>query len=284
MEISCNSIDEINLIQFCSENGISLPKYETKIVDGKYLSKASVDGEILAEGLDSDEKEAIKSSAQSLLFKLKNKLENTGHISSKVNNEANGNPIGDLQELCAQKGYSSPEYKSIKMGYDHSPNFITKCKLIIDGNEVVGEGRGRSVKVSKKAAAEEIIRKLNALNFNNYLETPDSEFESKLIRFLSETFSYNFELNIYIEDNENKDYCKKLDKIAPIIGCDVKFTESKDNKVVLRLIIPHLNNYVLITTYGSSDEGLKESKEIAAKKAILSLQILNENNNYYSYN
>ncbi len=113
---------------------------------------------------------------------------------------------------------------------------------------------------------------MNALKFSNYLETPDSEFESKLIRFLSETFSYNSELNIYIEDNENKDYFKKLDKITLIIGCDVKFTESKDNKVVLILVIPHLNNYVLITIYGSSDEEIKESKEIVAKKQFYHLK------------
>ncbi len=127
--------------------------------------------------MDIDEKEAKKSSAQRLLFKLKNKLENvnqttresgensinntrsvgqntnstglnTGHVSPKVNNEVNSNPIGHLQELCAQKSYSTLKYKSIKMGYDHSPNFVTKCKLIFDGNEAVGEG-----KVSKKAAA-----------------------------------------------------------------------------------------------------------------------------------
>jgi dsRNA-specific ribonuclease len=193
MEISCNSIDEINLIEFCNENRISLPKYEVKEIDGKYLSKASIDGEILAEVLDSDEEEAKKSSAQSLLFKLKNKPTNVEQITQKFEQismdgnkkggESTGvskdtsdgssapktkvidNPIGYLQEYCVEKGYSLPKYGvPVKSGDDHRPTFVSDCKLVIDDKEIIGEGKGRNKKECKRASAEDAIRQMSENN------------------------------------------------------------------------------------------------------------------------
>jgi hypothetical protein len=207
----------------------------------------------------------------------KNAINSRHNMVSKNKNLIENNSVGYLQEFCVQNGHDLPVYEGpVKSGEDHSPNFLHKCKLTINGTEIVGEGSGGSVKISKKVTAKEVIRKLNIFDMSNDLQTPESKFETKLIKFLTENFSDNSKINVYTEETGNQRYCKKLDKIVLIIGCDVKFTESKENKVVLRLVIPHLNNFVLITTYGSSDEGLKESKEIAAKKAILSLEILNK--------
>jgi hypothetical protein len=266
------------------------------------FSKLNILEEIINNELADIVSDANISSAKNLLLKTKKNLDSItrefNQISFNGSQSNNKNPInsshnmvsknknliltennsvGYLQEFCVQNGYDLPLYEGpVKSGEDHSPNFSHKCKLTINGTEIVGEGNGGSVKISKKAAAEEVIRKLNPFKMSNDLQTPESKFETKLIKFLTENFSHNSEINVYTEETGNEDYCKKLDKIALIIGSDVKFTESKDNKVVLRLVIPRLNNYVLITSFGSSDEGLKESKEIAAKKAILSLEILNK--------
>jgi dsRNA-specific ribonuclease len=193
MEISCNSIDEINLIQFCNENEISPPKYEVKKIDDKYLSIVTIDGGLSAEGSANTETEALESSAKSLLFKLKNEPTNveqitqkfkqismdgnktdgkstgvskeTSHNSSAPKTKVIDNPIGYLQEYCVEKGYSLPKYgEPVKSGYDHTPTFASDCKVVIDDKEIIGEGKGSNKKECKKAAAEDVIKQMSEKN------------------------------------------------------------------------------------------------------------------------
>jgi hypothetical protein len=297
----------------CFNNKISDPKYETKECAGMKVTKITI-AEV--KGMAQKGSDSINNTAMHLLHDIDNKpihevIKKFNHISitdenhnnsngsdtnSSSNNVSNqepliidnkviSNPIGHLGEICAKNKYSPPDYvDKMSSGPAHSPEFVVECKVIIKGNEFVAEGKAKTKKDAKKSAAENVLRKMSENGFKNGLQSLnyEPEVKTKLINYLSENFSNNSnnsnnsEYNVYIEDNENKEYYKKLDKIAPIIGCDGKFTESKDNKVVLRLVIPHLNNYVLITSFGSSDEGLEVSKEIAAKKAILSLEILNK--------
>jgi dsRNA-specific ribonuclease len=191
MEI--NSVDEINLIEYCNENEISLPKYEVKEIDGNYLSIVSIDGGFSAEGSASTEAEARKSSAKSLLFELKNKPTIVEQITQKFkkismdDNKKDGkstdvsketsngssapktkvidNPISYLQEFCVEKGYSLPKYgEPVKSGYDHTPTFVSNCKLVIDDKEIIGEGKGRNKKECKRASAEDAIRQMSENN------------------------------------------------------------------------------------------------------------------------
>ena len=65
------------------------------------------------------------------------------------------NPIGYLNEFCQQYRYAPPDFgKPIKNGAEHTPTFVIKCKLTINGTEIVGQGEGRTVKDAKKASVE----------------------------------------------------------------------------------------------------------------------------------
>jgi hypothetical protein len=306
---------ENNFIQelknYCFNNKISDPEYETTEYAGMKVTQVTIAEVVTAKGMAQKDSDSINNAAMLLLHDIDNKPidevikkfnqisitdenhnnSNGSDTNSSSNNVSNqepliidnkviNNPIGHLGEICAKNKYSPPDYvDKMSSGPAHSPEFVIECKVTIKGNEFVAEGKAKTKKDAKKAATENVLRKMNENGFKNGLQSLnyESEVETKLIKYLSENFCDNSELDAYIWDNENKEYCKKLDKIAPIIGCNVKFTESKENKVVLRLVIPHLNNYVLITSFGSSDEGLEVSKEIAAKKAISMLKVINCN-------
>jgi len=211
--------------------------------------------------------------------------ENFSHIISQNSvqipaiDESMGNPIGYLQELCTKNGYSLPKYEDpIRYGVDHRPEFITKCRININGREFVGEGKGFNKQISKKASAQDVITKMRENTNNssrNESKTHDSrpDREEQFIDYLSDNFSGNSELNVQIKSNDCN-YCEKLARIAAFIGCNVNYIEVNNDKVMLRLVITHLSNDTLITSYGSSHNGL-EAKEIAAEKAILMLKTLN---------
>jgi hypothetical protein len=306
---------ENNFVQelknYCYNNNISNLKYETKECAGMKVTQVTIAEGITAKGVAEKDFDSMNKAAMLLLNEIDNKpidevikkfkkisiidenhnnsngLETntssnnvSNHEPLTIDNKVISNPIGHLGELCAQNKYSLPYYvDKMSSGPAHNPEFVAECKVTIKGNEFVAEGKAKTKKDAKKAAAENVLRKMNENGFKDGLRSLNYEpkVETKLINYLSENFSDNSELDVYIGDNENKEYCKKLDKIAPIIGCNVKLTEYKDNNVMLRLVIPHLNNYVLVTSFGSSDEGLEVSKEIAAKKAVFMLKVINCN-------
>jgi dsRNA-specific ribonuclease len=74
------------------------------------------------------------------------------------------NPIGYLQEFCFKNSLKVPEYsEELKTGEEHCPLFIAKCVLNVENREIVGWGSGKRKKRAKRAAAEDVVRKI--INF-----------------------------------------------------------------------------------------------------------------------
>ncbi len=57
-----------------------------------------------------------------------------------------------LQELCSAGSLGSPEYRLIESGPDHEKSFDA---AVLVGNEMLGQGAGRSKKEAEQAAAEQ---------------------------------------------------------------------------------------------------------------------------------
>jgi dsRNA-specific ribonuclease len=71
------------------------------------------------------------------------------------------NPIGYLQEFCFKNSLKVPEYsEELKIGEEHCPLFVAKCVLNVENREIVGWGSGKRKKRAKKAAAEDVVRKI----------------------------------------------------------------------------------------------------------------------------
>lgn len=78
------------------------------------------------------------------------------------------NPVGKLHELCVKKHWPSPDYQDIdEKGQQHEREFIIKCK--IDGIKIEVTGTGKTKKLAKRQAAQEMLGRLREDN----LERPD---------------------------------------------------------------------------------------------------------------
>ncbi|XP_068101534.1 interferon-inducible double-stranded RNA-dependent protein kinase activator A isoform X2 [Hyperolius riggenbachi] len=88
----------------------------------------------------------------------------TRDASKQPANQAQGNPIGSLQELAVQKGWRMPEYfVSQEDGPAHKREFTLSCRV----ETFVETGSGTSKKVAKRIAAEKLLDKLHSIPADN---------------------------------------------------------------------------------------------------------------------
>ena len=74
------------------------------------------------------------------------------------------NPVSALQEFLIKKGESPPEYSEIgRAGEPHEPLFTIEATCRFRGRQLVAEGTGRTIKIAKKSAAQNLLVKVIAL-------------------------------------------------------------------------------------------------------------------------
>lgn len=108
-------------------------------------------------------KAAERMAAQSLLDKLPKAFASPAKNTDVAATDAGSNPIGALQEWCAQKRYSCPEYSFDRSGPDNAPVFACTCVVIVDEGKKewkgVGTQKGAAKTDAAKNACAELLKK-----------------------------------------------------------------------------------------------------------------------------
>ena len=80
---------------------------------------------------------------------------------SPHNDGINGNPVGDLQEMCMKRRLPLPVYEvGLEKGAPHERCFIIVCA--VDGN-LKESGSGKSKKLAKRQAAHKMLNTLKSM-------------------------------------------------------------------------------------------------------------------------
>lgn len=147
MEIDYSQIDAINrCLKRCDEEDIAEGLVLTKQIVAKQQQQA-IGGSGSHDGGDDDDISQM-----------------TAHPLIEVeipNDEVN--PVGKLHELCVKKHWPSPDYED--KGENGPPNereFIMKCK--IEGINIEVTGTGKTKKIAKRLAAQEMLGRLREDN------------------------------------------------------------------------------------------------------------------------
>lgn len=80
-----------------------------------------------------------------------------------------------LQELCSAASLGSPDYQLEESGPDHEKTFLARVKV---GDEILGQGAGRSKKEAEQAAAEQAWGELAARREGSPDPDPDPSMPS----------------------------------------------------------------------------------------------------------
>jgi len=171
------------------------PKYDLVQIEGAvheptFKYRVSV-GELLATGCGQSKKKAKHTAAKQMLDKLIALQQNqpSGNVSSidsvgviqqpkasKVvelpkdldaelmsphDDGINGNPVGDLQEMCMNRRLPPPVYEvGLEKGAPHERCFIIVCAV---GGNLKESGSGKSKKLAKRQAAHKMLNTLKSM-------------------------------------------------------------------------------------------------------------------------
>ena len=139
----------------------TVPKYKVSKTDLEDCLEAIFGGVYLSN--------SIEKTKEFFYFLFKDKLE---YFKSEISTEKGKeeilkqtvcelNPINVLQEYFQKKGLALPEYTlDKKKGKEHDPVYFIKCKVEVDGKEIISTGKGRNRKTARKNAAEKILKKI----------------------------------------------------------------------------------------------------------------------------
>ena len=165
----------------CDKQGI-VPQYNLLTVDDKmhpplFQYRVTV-RQLTSTGCGQSKQKAKQSAAKALIGKLidanKSDTENlmvpdlTCNLKVPYDNvdSIQENPVGRLQEMCKARMWRNPTYIHHEEGLPHQRKFSIDCVL---GSEhpVITSGSGKSNKLAKRQAANEMIRRLTEFPMKN---------------------------------------------------------------------------------------------------------------------
>jgi len=169
------------LQEHCDKQGI-VPQYNLVMVDDKmhpplFQYRVTV-RQLTSTGCGQSKQKAKQSAAKALIGKLidANKSDTEDlivpdltcnlKVPSDNDDSIQENPVGRLQEMCKARMWRSPTYINHEEGLPHQRKFSIDCVL---GSEhpVITSGSGKSKKLAKRQAANEMIRRLTEVPMKN---------------------------------------------------------------------------------------------------------------------
>jgi len=158
-----------------------VPQYNLVMVDGKihqpvFQYRVAV-GQLAATGCGQSKQKAKQSAAKSLLGKLIDVKKSgaadvlishhTKNMLTLYDNDdgIQGNPVGMLQEMCRERMWRPPTYLHREEGLPHQRRFTMDC--VLGEHSVTSYGSGKSKKLAKRQAANEMIKKLKEFPMEN---------------------------------------------------------------------------------------------------------------------
>ncbi|XP_056320726.1 interferon-inducible double-stranded RNA-dependent protein kinase activator A homolog [Danio aesculapii] len=218
-------------IQLLHEYGIkisSAPQYELIHADGdahqpSFMFNVTI-GEVTCKGRGSTKKAAKHEAAEAALKLLKR---DSQIIDQRDNNglspEAGeaSNPVGILQELAMQRVWCLPEYVVfMETGPGHMKEFTIACRL--EGLEETGSGSSK--KLARRAAAENMISKLQSLSGSSEItwSPPSRVYVESLRNSTGEKVSLLKRTPLSLP---NTDYIQMLLEISLELGFQVTYID-----------------------------------------------------------
>ena len=169
------------------------PKYDLVQIEGAvheptFKYRVSV-GDLVATGCGQSKKKAKHTAAKSMLDKLiamqqanpglanaedaslfkaakvvelpKDFLNSASELMSPHDDGINGNPVGDLQEMCMNRRLPPPVYEvGMEKGAPHERCFVIVCSV---GGNLKENGSGKSKKLAKRQAANRMLLTLKSM-------------------------------------------------------------------------------------------------------------------------
>ena len=162
-----------------------------------------------------------------------------------------GNPVGELQELCMNRRMAPPIYEvCFEEGQPHERSFIIDCKV----GKQRETGRGKSKKMAKRQSAFKMLKRLQTMpvdhdpNKNAIIDEDELvlalEFKNKLSRDAKQSGKLHFDQILYkkkkpispdsklggllrmsLEDMRTGDPVKILDEVGDEMNVAVTFVE-----------------------------------------------------------
>ena len=100
-----------------------------------------------------------KKAAASQPFPSLQKKKDTAAV--KISNVVQGNPVGELQELCTSKKWPMPNYEQLEeWGPCHERSFKIRVSINDGTGTIFEEGSGTPKKMVKKLVAMQMIKRL----------------------------------------------------------------------------------------------------------------------------
>lgn len=158
------------------------PKYDLVQIEGAvheptFKYRVTV-GELVATGEGQSKKKAKHTAAKSMLDKLiaVNQTSTAPPKAAKVvelpkdldaellsphDDGINGNPVGELQEMCMNRRLPPPTYEvGMEKGAPHERSFVIVCSV---GGNLKESGSGKSKKMAKRQAAHKMLQTLKSM-------------------------------------------------------------------------------------------------------------------------
>merc|ERR1712018_250334 len=158
------------------------PKYDLVQIEGAvheptFKYRVTV-GELVATGEGQSKKKAKHTAAKSMLDKLVavNQQSSAPPKAAKVvelpkdldaelmsphDDGINGNPVGELQEMCMNRRLPPPTYEvGMEKGAPHERSFVIVCSV---GGNLKESGSGKSKKMAKRQAAHKMLQTLKSM-------------------------------------------------------------------------------------------------------------------------
>jgi len=172
----------VALLQEQSDKQGIVPQYNLVMVNGKihqpvFQYRVTV-GQLAATGCGQSKQKAKQNAAKSLLGKLIDAKksdaadvyipDHTKNMLTLYDNDdgIQGNPVGMLQDMCRERMWRPPTYLHHEEGLPHQRRFTIDCVLESE-HSVTTSGSGKSKKLAKRQAANEMIKKLKEFSIKN---------------------------------------------------------------------------------------------------------------------
>ncbi|GBO25659.1 hypothetical protein AVEN_140419-1, partial [Araneus ventricosus] len=110
-----------------------------------------------------------------------------------IDESCSKNPVGALQELCMKMRWQPPYYETEKAtGLPHEKVFSIMC--MVDNFQTSGEGKSK--RLAKRQAAENMLNRLKALN----IISEDEEEAAKIYWVITKEYSTSKRLSLQLTE------------------------------------------------------------------------------------
>lgn len=298
--MTCPAKTPVSLLQeIYVKKGVT-PKYDLVQIEGAvheptFKYRVTV-GDYVATGSGQSKKKAKHTAASAVLDKIRavDKTEQVsvsgggggggGEVLSPYDDGIEGNPVGELQELCINRRIQPPNYQlSQEAGQPHERKFVMTCVV---GNQTE-LGSGKSKKLAKRQAANKMVARLKSqpavTTSTQYQPVDEDELaqgiatlkrEGRMFNCLSLSLGPKLKALQDIEPELEKEPEQKLIDIAEEQNIKLTYDELQErSKLNEAYCLVQLSTQPVAVCFGKG-ETKEEAKTTATINALLYIKVM----------